>query len=830
VLGRKVSGVLGAALLGGAVWIGARATGTVPPLGALLDPVHGVWALASHAELPRAARAAIPSLRDSVDVRYDDRGVPHIFATNELDALRALGYVVARDRLFQLELQTRAAAGTLTELVGDRALDADREAREIGLPWGAQRKFAAVKPGAPTMRAMEAYADGVNAYIDHMSAGDLPLEYRLLNRSPQRWRPEHTMLLLVRMGYTLAWSGFELDRTRIEARIGRAATDALFPRDAYIQEPIQPNGQRSARVDAAHVPPPHPDTAAAALAKVLAVLGRSSADPSEAVVGSNSWAVAPGRSANGHALLANDPHLDLSLPSTWYEAHLVVPDSLDAYGVTFPGAPSIALGLNRDVAWGSTNVGADVTDYYIETVNDARAPVDYMVDGQWRHLTRSIEEYRGPRGELIATDTIRYTHRGPMTRAGEKWISQRWMVLEPTADFEAFRLAPHAHSIREFFDAMSLFESPAQNFIAADRAGHIGVRSTGRYPVRPGDGRGDRLFDGSKSANDWTQWIVSSAAPQSQDPPQGYLASANQEPADPRVYPAYLGNEWPSPWRAMQINTLLRADSAVTPDAMRRFQTDPASARANLFVPLFLAAAASELGAGRGDAELKRAAALLGEWDRRFTPENHRAVLFEAAMRELARYTWDELAEDSANTNVPANRRVATPNEHVLYALTLDPDNVWWDRRATPLRETRDAILATALGAALARTETLRGPATGDKWTWSRVRFANIWHPLHLAALSALELPMQGGVETLSPSSGDGTHGASWRLVADLGTPVKAWGIYPGGQSANPVSSHYRDHIETWRRGALDSLRIPATAQALHAEHLAATLVLTPRR
>ena len=809
--------MLGTALLGAALWVGACPIGTVPPMGALLDPARGVWALATRATHPREAMVSIPTLTAQVDVRYDDRGVPHIFAANELDAVRALGYVVARDRLFQLELQTRAAAGTLTELVGARALGVDRDARRIGLPWGARRKFVATDSATLARRSLDAYAEGVNSYIDAMSGADLPLEYRLLNARPQRWRPEHSMLLLVRMGYTLAWSDIELRRARIEARIGRAATDALFPRDANVEEPIQPNGRHGV-ARAVSFPAPAPDTAAASLARVLAALPTLPAAHHGAQA-SNNWAVSPKRTAAGHALLANDPHLDLSLPSVWYEAHLVVRDSLDVYGVTFPGAPSIVLGLNRDVSWGATNVGADVADYYIETVDDSVAPARYRVDGQWRDLVRSTEPYRDAAGRAIATDTLYYTHRGPMNRVGARWISRRWMVLEPSADLDVFRAATRSRSVDEFFTAMNGFDSPAQNFIVADRQGHIGIRSTGRYPIRPGDGRGDRLFDGSTSASDWSGWIEPPRAPQSRDPAQGFVVSANQQPADSRAFAPYLGSDWVSPWRAMRINSLLASDPAMTAAKMRAMQTDPGSARADAFVPLFLAAAQAELRAGRGDSALTRAAALLGEWDRRYTLDNERAVLFENAMDELVRLTWDELAPDSG-------RRIATPWDQVLFALAREPQSVWWDRRATPERDTRDAVFAASLRAALDSTVRERGAPGSGGWRWSAIRRANIWHAMRIPALSATDLSVQSGPETISPSFGSGTHGASWRLIAEMGPQVRAWGIYPGGQSANPVSPHYRDRIEPWRRGELDSLRIPAELSALSARHTAAALTL----
>jgi penicillin amidase len=809
-------------VLAAALWVGARPTGAIPPLGQFFDPWRGVWTLAAGARRPDSLSATIGTLTAEVRVVYDDRGVPHIFASNELDALRALGYAVAQDRLFQLELQTRAALGTLTELFGARAIEVDRDIRRLGLPWGAERKFRALEAGSDDMRALEAYADGVNAYIDQLSPSQMPFEYRLLNRQPQRWRPEYTMALLVRMGYTLAYSDFELVRPEIEGIIGGAATDALFPRNVWVQEPIQPNTGSAAPLKPARIPAPLPDSASAAFAKIIAALRGPASREFEQVVGSNSWVVAPSRSATGHALLANDPHLELSLPSIWYEAHIVVRDSMDVYGATFPGAPSIVLGLNRDVAWGATNVGADVADYYVETVDDSVSPRRYMLDGAWRDLELRTESYFGgarmKSHEIFAIDTLRFTHRGPMMRVGKRWISMRWVVLEPSNDFAAFRRAQHARSVRDYFDAMSGFRSPAQNFTAADRGGHIAIRSTGAFPRRS---RGDRLFDGAVSASDWKEWIA--VPPQAFDPGQGFAASANQQPADPRVYADYLGNEWPSPWRAMRINTLLRNDSSITADEMRQFQTDPGSARADAFVPFLLAAARS---AG-ADSVTQRAASLLAQWDRRYTPESERAALFEIAMRVLALYTWDELAaRDSAGAR--RESLVATPNETALLALMHDSTNVWWDRLATAPRETRDMTVAAALREGLVRLERERGPEREGRWRWSQMRFANIWHALRVPAMSALDLSVQGGTGTLNPSSGNGVHGASWRLVAELGPKIRAWGTYPGGQSANPISAHFRDRIETWRRGELDSLRIPRVPADLARQHTSSTLLLAP--
>jgi penicillin amidase len=544
--------------------------------------------------------------------------------------------------------------------------------------------------------------------------------------------------------------------------------------------------------------------------------------------------VAPRRTAHGHALLAGDPHLDLTLPSIWYEVHLVVPGALDVYGATIPGAPFVVIGFNRDVAWTFTNTYADVADYYAETVDDSTRPTRYLLDGRWRRLTARVETYRGRRGETLAVDTVYFTHRGPMRRAGGGWLSMRWTVLEPSRESDAFLRMAHARSAREWLDATAPYSAPSQNALVADRAGTIAVRSTGRFPLRPGDGRGDTIRDGSSSASDWTGDWPLARYPSSIDPAQGYLASANQQPVDPAVDDTYLGVDWPSPWRAMRINALLRADSAATPDDLRRFQTDPGSARADIFVPAFLAAAArwarADCRAPAGtvacdDALLARAATLLAQWDRRYTPDNRRAVLFETAMETLADDTWDELARDGSE----GGGRVATPGGAVLAALLRDSASAWWDDRRTPgVVEHRDAILTRSLRAALAQLLRTRGAPDGEAWRWDHVAAINIHHLLRVPAFSALGVTTQGGPGTLNPVAGAGTEGASWRMVVELGPTVRAWTIYPGGQSGDPASPWYRDRLAIWACGALDEARLPDRPAALDARHLSEALTLRP--
>jgi penicillin amidase len=805
----------------------SRRFGPLPALGPFLDPANGVWALARVAEPAWTARARMPGLAEEVRIIVDDRGVPHIFAANELDAWRALGYAVARDRLFQLELTWRAGAGRLSELLGARVVEGDRMARRLGLAWGADRAMARADTSAPAMRAFRAYAEGINHWIATMPAAARPLEYRLLGREPARWEVKYSAYLLARMGYTLSYWDPARHRLRAAALVGEEAADALFPVNSPIQEPIQPNGQAAARFDFRPLPPPalqrpEAETLVRAVNKASIAMETVARAADGDGLGSNNWVVGPRRSASGRAVLAGDPHLELTLPSIWYEAHVVVPESLDVAGVTLPGSPGITIGWNRDVAWSFTNTGGDVLDMYLETVDDPARPSRYRLDGTWKSLETRREVYSGPDGRTLAEDTVYFTHRGPMMPGERGWHSLRWTLHDIRPDRGDFLQLNSARSVGDWLERWRQFDAPAQNGVVADRRGTIAIRSTGLHPVRPGDGRGDVVRAGESGASDWQGFLPLEYYPFSLNPPQGFLASANQQPVDPRVNSRYFGAQWPSPWRAMRINALLRADSAVTPEAMRRYQTDPGSARADFFVPAILAAAAAS-----ADDTLRLAARLLADWDRRYTKDNVRAVLFEAAMDALADAVWDELILPGDSSGL---RGSAAPSAAVLASLVHDSASIWWDDRRTPERETRDVLLARSLRAGYLATLQAHGPPDAGGWRWERIRTANINHLLRIPSLSVRGIPVQGGNGTLNPSSGNGTHGASWRMVVELGDTMRASAIYPGGQSGNPASRRYDDRIPKWAAGELDAALFPRTPDAIPPARITAVLTLRPAR
>ena len=839
---RLVTAALCAAVGTGTTYGGVAGAGPLPPLGGLLSPAVGLWANAVD-DLPAEATSRIPSLDGTVDVRYDSRSVPHIFATTDADAMRALGYVTARDRLFQLEIQSRAGEGTLTELVGDAALPADQETRRLGMPRSAERKWRDIGESTPSGKLLLAYAEGVNAYRTALSPKQWPMEYKLLNRAPREWLPLHSVHVLNRMGYTLARGPGELELLEARALVGDAAANALMEENSPVQEPIQPMNRNAARVALSAITAPGaPDSMAARMVASLrstpsaATTGMTplswlkDADPTveqARAFASNNWAVAPSRSANGHAMLAGDPHLELTLPSIWYEVHIVVPGSFEIGGVSIPGLPGVPIGYSRAVAWSATNTGADVMDFWREKVDTDTAPTAYELDGvMTKFADTRIETYRDKVGHIIDTDTIYYTHRGPMQRQGREWLSMRWTVLESGKELEGYFAAFHATSAPAFLDSMArYYQAPAQNFITADTSGTIMIRSTGRYPVRTDSGRGTEVREGWFTKNDWIgDWPVA-RYPQGKNPAQGYLASANQQPIDPQQDALYLG---PDPnfeiWRALQINRLLRADSTVTVDEMRGFHTNPGSVRADLLVPALVAAARARIAAGDTSRSLKAAEALLSSWDRQYTRANTGARLFETAVGQTTARLYDEFIPAKSQT------RVVTPSESRLLQLLADSANAWWDdRRTSDVREDRNVILAQALRAAYDTLVTEYGDPAKTPWTWGRVAPAKPNHLLRLVGFAAPEMPIDGGRGTLNPSvsSKRANFGASWRMVVEMDTAPRIHAVYPGGQSGNPASSRYLDRYAMWANGQLDSVRTPRSAKDLAASDTRAVLTLT---
>jgi len=787
-------------------------------LGGLLDPLDGLYRTARHAEHPPSQRLTLDALDASVTVVRDERGVPHIFADSDRDATIALGYMVAQDRLFQLDFIPRVASGRLSEVFGAVSINTDRFLRGTGMDWAAKKIAARIEQEQSLERDIIGwFADGANAYIDALDENDLPFEFRLLGYRPERYSYLHAVRLMQYFAYDLTYYSDAAYYTTLQERLGAKDYAALYPRHAPLYVPIipEPGGGATPRLAESA---PGSGGVSDGLSALTALAARQQRMPGvwgdgEAPgKGSNNWAVSGARSATGAPLLAGDPHLSMTLPSIWYEVHMVTP-TMNTYGVTPPGAPVLMIAFTDYAAWSLTNTGADVIDHYALELD--QTGTRYRFEGGWRDLEAVLDTIQ-VKGGAPVVDTLYYSHWGPTAIDDSIAVAIRWVAHEDGHTLQAAWEMNHARNLEEFQAALQHWDTPMQNIIYADVDNNIAIRSTGYLPVRKA-GHGIGLLDGSTTAYDWIGRVPFDELPHSINPTQGFLASSNQQPTD-STYPHYLGHDWRSSYRSLRIDTLLRASSKHAVDDFKRYQADVHAVQRDLFVPLIDTLAGLS---PRADT-LRR---LLSAWTGETTVDRPEPLVLFEWLRTLHALAWDE----------PAFEEVRRPSEPILYGLLRDePDASWLDVQATERREDAAGLLRLALEAT-ADTLAARYGWDVEAWRWGdhhKVLFRHLTQSAALRALWRGPLEHPGFASTLSPAGGrTTTHSASWRMVVDFSqTPPAGYGVYPGGQSGNPFSVFYDLQMPTYLAFDYYELRKPATPEDLDASMVSSRLTLRPSR
>ena len=778
------------------VYVFHNAWGVLPPLGKLLSPFQGYLQNAEAAPPAGTTAIVLSGITDEVVVRYDDNAVPHVFAQHDEDLYFAQGYVVARDRLWQMEFYTLVAAGRLTEVVGAAVLEYDRYNRRRGMARSAAaiaQRLAADSVAGPML---EAYAAGVNAYIDQLDDRDLPVAYKLLDYKPEPWSPYKSILMLMNMRNTLNGGSYDIRLTNVLATYGPDVVADLFPEYPAVESPIVPEGTPWDFDPLAS--PPVPDVVTAPRDSNLLAFAVPAPRPE---VGSNNWAIGGGRSATGLPILANDPHLQLSLPSIWYQMQLSSP-SVNVYGVALPGAPAIIIGFNKDVAWGVTNVGSDVMDFYRIHFRDSTM-AEYLHDGQWKPTTMQVEDFE-IKGGRVLHDTLYYTHHGPVVYHNPSesahvnsvpvGYAMRWITNETDgADVLTFHYLNRAKHYDDYREALTYFTAPAQNFVFASNGNDIAITSNGKLPLK-WKGQGKYLLDGTMAAHDWQGWIPRAQNPTVKNPPRGFVSSANQFPAD-TTYPYYLDWRFAHPSRAIRINERLEVMHAATADSLRDLQNDNFNVDARRILPRLLRALAT-------DDSIRRSAEydIVERWDYRNDADAVGATIFEGWMDRLPAAIWDD--------EFPSDRGLMYPSLDRTYTLITDaPDAPWFDdRRTTDTVETVDAIICRSFRQTVSGLRERFGDVSAEGWAWSRVKNTRIMHLVpNFTSFGRTGIANGGGGGVVNATSG--THGPSWRMVVQLdGEWPIAYGVYPGGQSGNPGSVYYDNMIDRWAAGELDTL------------------------
>lgn len=811
---RVIPFILSAVVTTGLVVALNKKWGAVPPMGSFLSPQHGFWQNAEAADYDYNEHLKLPGLTGKAEVYLDERLVPHVFADNDRDAYFIQGYLHAKFRLWQMEFQTFAAAGKVSQVIGEgedgKYLKYDRSMRRLGMIYGAEKALAQSDLNPALKMQQDAYTAGVNAWIDNLTEGALPLEYKLLDYTPERWTNLKTALLVKYLSYDLAGSDDDAEYTNAKTIFSVTDFEQLYP---VVQDSLKPIVPHTAEN-------PYPASAAFDLSvpasadslyftyrkdSVTNLLPQPDKDN-----GSNNWAVASSKTADGAPILCNDPHLGLNLPSIWYEMQISTPN-FNAYGVSFPGAPNIIIGFNDSIAFGFTNSGRDVKDYYEIRFRD-QSMNEYWFDSSWVKSEKRIEPI-GIRGRETLYDTVAYTlfgpviydHRFPASPGSQKYYAVKWKANDASTEMEVFYKLDHAKNYDEYADAIKSLSCPGQNPVFAAKNGDIAIWQQGDFPAK-WRRQGDFFMPGDDSSYLWKGIIPQGENPHMKNPSRGYVSSANQLAVD-TSYPYYLGNSFPV-YRGYIINRNLDAMTGITPADMKRLQTDNYNVLAEFSKDILLKTPEARL-----SPDEYKYFSLYKAWNLRNDPAEKGATVFMVWWKELEKAVWS----DEIKSTLP----LPWPNESTLVeSLHKDSAYHFIDDITTPQKETLEDLLASSLKKA---TERLKKAEADGNLGWAAYKGTKVQHLLKIPALSRLHLPIGGGSGFIINAAKE-DHGPSWRMVVRMAAVTEAYGIYPGGQSGNPGSPYYDNFIDNWVKGEYYTLWVMKRTEAAD-KKVKATLV-----
>lgn len=751
------------------------------------------------------ARSSLPEITGDIQVNYplgapveilrDRHAVPHIKASSRNEAAFGLGFVHAQDRLWQMEVNRRIAAGRLAEVFGEAALDADKVLRTLGIRRKAVAAFSALQP--ETQAYLQAYADGVNAFVAERPSA-LPMEFTIFGIEVEPWTPADSLGWLKMMAWDLSgnWGG-ELARLGLARRLSKRQIEEFFP--------------------------PYPGDAPIALAEMTDIyravaqavdvdaLMRALPPPPEGI-GSNNWVISGNRTVTGSPLLANDPHLGLTSPSIWYFAHLGFPEGA-VVGATLPGVPGVILGHNGRIAWGFTNTGPDTQDLFIERI-DPKDPTRYLTpDGSAAFTLRS--EVIKIRGQEDLVLTVRETRHGPVIsdvhqRAQNLLedgyvLAFAWTALRDDDTTADSLLGMQAVSDWNGFVAnFKRYITPQQNIVFADRDGNIGFLAPGLIPIRKpeNDLKGLAPAPGWDARYDWAGFIPFDQLPRAYNPPNGLIVTANHKIV-PDSYPYFLTYEWGEPYRAQRIEQMIRERPVHSVESFKQIQGDTMSLMVADLLPLMIAAPVKQQPI---NSELPTAQAMLASWDGNVLESRAEPLIFQAWYRELTRLV---LADELGEAFQPLWRFRPTLMKNIL--TNTGGQARWCANVATGAQTSCPDLISEALDRALSDLKSRYGTDM-TRWRWGEVHVAKATHrpfsnvPV-LRRLFEVSVPTPGDAFTINVGRNDlgddaapfaNRHAASLRAIYDLSDLNRSQFVHSTGQSGHPLSPFYRNFAGPW--------------------------------
>ncbi|HRX94160.1 MAG TPA: penicillin acylase family protein [Chitinophagaceae bacterium] len=784
---------ISAIITGGLVFALNKQWGTIPPMGKFLSPQHGFWQNAEPADEGFDETLNFPGLKGKAEVYFDDRLVPHVFAENDEDLYFIQGYLHAKFRLFQMDLQTKAAEGRASEIAGPIAIEFDREQRRLGMKFAAENALKEMESDPQSKAMYDAYTNGVNAWINSLKESALPVEYKLLNFKPEKWTNLRTALLLKMMAKNLS-SGTEhdLDYTIAKSIFFPDELKMLYPQVPDSLVPIVPKGTVFEKPGIVPVAPASADSLYFGNKDLASVEEYSRPDKNN---GSNNWVVAGSKTQSGAPILCNDPHLELSLPSIWYEMQLKTPSS-NTYGVSLPGSPFIIIGFNDSIAWGVTNSQRDVKDYYkIRFKDDTKA--EYWFDSAWKKTTIRIESIMVKGGKMIQ-DTVAYTEFGPVMydnsfgddRSKHQNLAVRWAAHDASNEGFTFYKLNRAKNYDEYTEAIKTFSCPGQNFVFASKTGDIAIWQQGKFPAR-WEGQGLYIMPGEDSSYMWQGFIPQAENPHSLNPERGYLESGNQRPTD-ATYPYFIPGTYITP-RAITIDHYLSSMNGIQPEDMMKLQNNYFNTLAEDALPILLGNIDET---NLSDKQLQFLQ-IVKDWDLMATPDSKGQTIYQCWWDSLESAIW---RDDMSIHSPPA----LMPEEQTTMEL-LKKDSLlrFIDDISTPEIETLPIVVTNAFKKAAVM---LTQKESEGKLEWAKFKDPTVYHLLKNALLPFARAGLNVGGNGNIINAVTHSHGPSWRMIVHMTTPTEAYGVYPGGQSGNPGSVFYDNFIDSWVAGKYNKL------------------------
>lgn len=737
-----------------------------------------------------AADVDIENLHDEVVVYRDSLAIPHIYAKNEEDLYRVVGYLQAQDRLWQMDLMRRITTGRLAEIFGEDMITADQLFRSFNL--SKKSRDIITKTDPEIIKCMEAYCDGVNQFIERNSK-KLSFEFTLIGYKPEPWTLIHSLNLIGYMGWDLT--------------SGKVTDIALFKIAQHVSDSLLRELIPDIALQKSFVYPEYMDEYPELISNTMIDEGRRAIDKIGVQVfqASNNWAVSGNKSVSGQPLLANDMHLDYMSPGIWYQMHQVVEGKLNVTGVAVPGQPYIVCGHNEDIAWGMTNITIDNIDYYLETIN----PQDtnqYKLNGRWVDM-RIVEETIPVSGGEPVKRINRYTHRGPIVSEfngiTDKTISARWIGMDFSNEVRSLHIYNRARNWEEFREGARTFLSTSQNIVYADKEGNIGLQAAGGVPIRPGEPC--LIFPGDTTEFDWIGVVPFEEMPYTYNPECGYVSSANNKTVGPD-YPYYIGTWYANSSRIDRIRELLNEKEKYSVRDFQEIQSDQVSVLARKLVPFYLGALS-----GKYEGIEAEAVKLLEEWDYDMDKDEAAPLIFEQMYIQMIHALYEDEVGPKLIPEFLEKQKDYIARFH-LEKIADGRESGWIDNvNTTDKEESISDIIHTAFEATIDTISNRIGEEIST-WKWGDVHTLTIMHPMGGVDLVAKLFEPNlgpyragGGYHTVAPFAYplipgwfETNHGASQRHVFSIANWDVSKTVIPTGTSGIPASPYYGNQTDLY--------------------------------